>query len=119
MQYRRCRRPRAPSIVAATEHPRATRCAEPPGPRAARRRTVLAAGAALSLPFGAVRAQAFPSKPITLIVPWPAGGSTDRHHRLLAELAGKHLGQSIVVENKPGGGGTTGPGTMALTARPG
>jgi tripartite-type tricarboxylate transporter receptor subunit TctC len=79
---------------------------------------VLAAGAALSLPFDTARAQAFPSKPITLIVPWPPGGSTDRHHRLLAELAGKHLGQSIVVENKPGRGGTTGPGTMALTARP-
>jgi len=92
--------------------------AEAASPTALRRRTVLAAGAALSLPFGAARAQTYPNKPITLIVPWPAGGSTDRHHRLLAELAGKHLGQTIVVENKPGGGGTTGPGTMALTARP-
>jgi len=92
--------------------------AEAASPSALRRRTVLAAGAALSLPFGAARAQTYPNKPITLIVPWPAGGSTDRHHRLLAELAGKHLGQTIVVENKPGGGGTTGPGTMALTARP-
>jgi tripartite-type tricarboxylate transporter receptor subunit TctC len=80
-----------------------------PSPGALRRRTVLAVGAALSLPFDTARAQAFPSKPITLIVPWPPGGSTDRHHRLLAELAGKHLGQSIVVENKPGRGGTTGP----------
>ena len=42
-----------------------------------RRALVLAgAGAALAAPFGAVHAQAFPSKPITLIVPWPAGGST-------------------------------------------
>jgi len=78
-----------------------------------------AAGAALAAPFGGAHAaDAYPSKPITLIVPWPAGGSTDRHHRALAELASKHLGQNIIVENRPGGGGTTGPGTMALTAKP-
>lgn len=83
------------------------------------RRVLLAAalGAVLAAPLGA-QAQAFPSKPVTLIVPWPAGGSTDRHHRALAELASKHLGQNIVVENRPGGGGTTGPGTMALQAKP-
>ena len=51
-------------------------------------------------------------------MPWPAGGSTDRHLRGLAEIASRHLGQTIVVENKPGGGGTLGPGTMALNARP-
>jgi tripartite-type tricarboxylate transporter receptor subunit TctC len=78
-----------------------------------------AAGAALAAAFGAAQAaETFPTKPITLIVPWPAGGSTDRHHRALAEIASKHLGQQIVVENRPGGGGTTGPGTMALTAKP-
>lgn len=80
------------------------------------RRDVLLAGLALAS-SGAAQAQAFPSKPITLICPWPAGGSTDRHLRLLAELAGKHLGQNILVENKPGGGGTTGPGTMALNSK--
>jgi tripartite-type tricarboxylate transporter receptor subunit TctC len=63
-------------------------------------------------------AQAFPSKPITLIVPWPAGGSTDRHLRTLADIASKQLGQSIVVQNQPGGGGTLGPGNMALNAKP-
>ncbi|MBC7956063.1 MAG: tripartite tricarboxylate transporter substrate binding protein [Cytophagales bacterium] len=77
-----------------------------------------AAGAALAAPFGAAQAQAYPTKPITLIVPWPAGGSTDRHHRALAEIASKNLGQQIIVENKPGAGGTLGPGTMALTAKP-
>ena len=51
-------------------------------------------------------------------MPWPAGGSTDRHLRGLAEIAARHLGQSIVVENRPGGGGTSGPGGMALTAKP-
>ena len=87
-----------------------------------RRRTLFmaAAGAALELPMAAAHAQAqgFPSKPITLIVPWPAGGSTDRHLRTLAELAGKHLGQNVIIENKPGAGGTLGPGMMALTAKP-
>jgi len=82
-----------------------------------RRRSLLVGAAALALPF-ASRAQAFPAKPITLIVPWPAGGSTDRHLRTLAEIASKSLGQTIVVENRPGGGGTSGPGAMALTARP-
>ena len=84
---------------------------------ALRRRSVLLGAAALAAPFGA-RAQAYPGKPITLIVPWPAGGSTDRHLRTLAEIAAKNLGQNVIVENRPGGGGTTGPGTMALTAKP-
>jgi tripartite-type tricarboxylate transporter receptor subunit TctC len=80
------------------------------------RRSLL--GAALLAAAAGSRAQAFPSRPITLIVPWPAGGSTDRHLRGLAEIASKYLGQNIIVENKPGGGGTSGPGTMALTAKP-
>lgn len=86
-----------------------------------RRRSLLtlAAGAAIGTPATSVFAQtAYPSKPITLIVPWPAGGSTDRHLRALAEIASKNLGQNVIVENRPGGGGTTGPGTMALTAKP-
>jgi tripartite-type tricarboxylate transporter receptor subunit TctC len=84
------------------------------------RRTVLALAAATAAlaPLGSALAQAYPSKPITMIVPWPAGGSTDRHLRTLAEIASKHLGQTIVVENKPGAGGTLGPGQMALTAKP-
>jgi tripartite-type tricarboxylate transporter receptor subunit TctC len=64
------------------------------------------------------QAATYPSRPITLIVPWPAGGSTDRHLRALAEIAQRHLGQNIVVENKPGAGGTLGPGQMAMQARP-
>jgi len=84
------------------------------------RRAVLwmAAAAALAAPMQAALAQAYPNKPITLIVPWPAGGSTDRHLRALAEIAGKHLGQNVIVQNQPGAGGTLGPGTMALTAKP-
>lgn len=83
-----------------------------------RRRLVLASGAALALPATGLRAQAFPSKPITLVVPWPAGGSTDRHHRAIAEIASRVFNQQVVVQNQPGGGGTTGPGNMALQSRP-
>jgi tripartite-type tricarboxylate transporter receptor subunit TctC len=74
--------------------------------------------AALLFPGAAALAQGYPNKPITLIVPWPPGGSTDRHLRALAEIAGKHLGQNVIVQNQPGGGGTTGPGNMALNAKP-
>jgi tripartite-type tricarboxylate transporter receptor subunit TctC len=77
-----------------------------------------AAAVAALLAGGSACAQAFPNRPITLIVPWPPGGSTDRHLRGLAELASKHLGQNIVIDNKPGGGGSTGPGNMALNAKP-
>ena len=89
----------------------------PPRQPPRRRLMLLLAVGAFAVPMG-TQAQTFPNKPITLIVPWPAGGSTDRHLRALAEIAAKHLGQTVVVENRPGGGGTTGPGTMALTAKP-
>ena len=49
---------------------------------------------------------AFPSRPIMLWVPWPAGGATDQTLRLLADLAGRHLGQKVAVDNRPGAGGT-------------
>ena len=84
--------------------------------------TSISAGA-MALGAGMVRAQtgaapAYPTKPVNLIVPWPPGGSTDRHLRKFAEIAGKYLGQTIVVENKPGAGGMLGPSTMAATAKP-
>lgn len=60
----------------------------------------------------------FPTRPIALIVPWTPGGSTDTVLRLLAESASKHLGQPIVILNKPGGAGTVGPSIMAATAKP-
>ena len=84
------------------------------------RRALFCAGLATALlaPLGSAFAQAYPNRPITLIVPWPAGGSTDRHLRTLAEIAGKNLGQNVIVQNQPGGGGTTGPGNMALNAKP-
>jgi tripartite-type tricarboxylate transporter receptor subunit TctC len=75
------------------------------------------AAAVLALPASA-QAQNFPTKPVTMIVPWPAGGSTDLAMRALAEAAQKHLGQPVVVENRAGASGTLGPAQMAATARP-
>jgi len=75
----------------------------------------LAAGLLLAL---AAQAQTFPAKPVTLIVPWPAGGSSDLYFRKLGEVAARHLGQPLVIENRPGGSGMNGPATMAKTARP-
>lgn len=73
-------------------------------------------GGVLSLPAQAQTT--FPTKPITLIVPFPAGGSTDRHLRAIAAEASKELGQNVIVDNRPGAGGTLSPGNMALTAKP-
>ncbi|HZO04688.1 MAG TPA: tripartite tricarboxylate transporter substrate binding protein [Burkholderiales bacterium] len=75
----------------------------------------LAAGLLLAL---AAHAQQFPSKPVTLIVPWPAGGSSDIYFRKLGEVTARHLGQPLVIENRPGGSGMNGPTTMAKTAKP-
>ena len=68
--------------------------------------------------IGAARAQSFPTKPVTIVVPWPAGGATDRHLRVLADATSKHLGQPVIIDNKPGASGTLGGATMAATAKP-
>lgn len=82
------------------------------------RRAVLAGGvAALAAPSG-VRAQAYPSRPVTLIVPWTPGSSTDAAMRVIAEAAARELKGQIVVENKPGTAGVRGAIELASTARP-
>jgi tripartite-type tricarboxylate transporter receptor subunit TctC len=63
------------------------------------------------------QAQAFPSQPIQLVVPWPAGGGSDTAMRLTAEAASKRLGVQVVVVNKPGAGGTIGI-REAMSAKP-
>ena len=80
-------------------------------------RKLLALAGSLLL-AAAAHAQQFPSKPVTLIVPWPAGGSTDIYFRKLGEITARHLGQPLVIENRPGGSGMNGPATMAKTAKP-
>jgi tripartite-type tricarboxylate transporter receptor subunit TctC len=79
---------------------------------------LLATGLAVAGWLGAVQAQNFPTRPVTLIVPWPAGGTTDVAMRSLASATEKHLGQSIVIENKAGAAGTLGPANMAAGAKP-
>jgi tripartite-type tricarboxylate transporter receptor subunit TctC len=74
----------------------------------------LAAGAA-ALPMvpHIARAQAYPTRPITIVVPFPAGGPTDTLARILGERIRKSLGQTIVVENVSGAGGSIGAGRVA------
>src|SRR4030081_2924298 len=71
-----------------------------------------------ALVAGGAGAQDYPTKPITLIVPWPAGGSTDISMRAIADSASKFIGQPIVIDNKAGRGGTVGPATRAAAANP-
>ena len=84
-----------------------------------RRQALIAGGAAAGFALGApaVRAQSFPTRPIRYICPWPAGGSTDAVMRALAESASRALGQQVIVENKPGAGGTLGASEL-VSAKP-
>ena len=82
-----------------------------------RRHLVQLAAASLAAPALTARAQAFPTKPIKLIIAFPAGGPTDITMRSLADNASKILGQPVIVENKPGAGGTL-PAQALQTAAP-
>ena len=88
-------------------------------PMAARSLLVIKAALCLcaAVAAGSISAQTYPSHPITLYVPFVAG-TTDTMARKVAEIAAKHLGQPVVVENKPGAGGTLAPVLMARTAKP-
>jgi tripartite-type tricarboxylate transporter receptor subunit TctC len=78
----------------------------------------LAAGAAaLALTSSAAWAQAFPTRTITLIVPFPPGGSTDVAARIVADHMSRTLGQQVIIQNVSGAGGTTGS-TRAMRAEP-
>jgi tripartite-type tricarboxylate transporter receptor subunit TctC len=64
-----------------------------------------------------VRAQSFPARPVTFVVPWSVGGTFDTQLRALAKATEKHLGQPIVMENRSSAAGTLGPAQVA-TAKP-
>ncbi|MPT38967.1 MAG: tripartite tricarboxylate transporter substrate binding protein [Achromobacter sp.] len=90
------------------------------GARAPLRRKVLAllacAAGIAAAPAFAQSADTFPTRPVTIVVPFPAGGATDITARLVAEGLSKKWGQAVVVENKPGAGGNVGSEYVARAA---
>lgn len=75
------------------------------------RRALAALG--LALPFTAALAQAYPNKPVRVIIPFPPGGTLDTVGRLLAQKLGEQTGQSFIVDNRPGGNATIGANNVA------
>jgi tripartite-type tricarboxylate transporter receptor subunit TctC len=80
------------------------------------RRPITAIAFALLALVGAARADSFPSRTVTLIVPYPPGGSTDVTARILADKMGAALGQAVIVENMGGAGGSIAVGRVARAA---
>ncbi len=77
----------------------------------------LCTAVALLVVFGGAYAQNYPTKPVRLIVPFPAGGATDLFARTLSQKLGEKMGTTLVVENRPGAGGTLGS-DLAAKASP-
>lgn len=79
---------------------------------------IAAAAAAALAPFAA-QAQAYPSKPVTIVVPFAAGGTTDILARVIGQALTKELGQQVVVDNRAGAGGNIGASLAAKAAADG
>jgi tripartite-type tricarboxylate transporter receptor subunit TctC len=77
---------------------------------------LLAAAATLAVAGGAAAQGAFPSKPINIIVPFSAGGTTDILARIVGQYLGEELGQPVIIDNRPGAGGNI--GGMAASRSP-
>jgi tripartite-type tricarboxylate transporter receptor subunit TctC len=83
-----------------------------------RRQFLHLAAAAAALPVfpHVARAQAYPSRPVRIVVAFAASGGNDIHARLFAQVLSERLGQSFVVENRPGGGGSIGTAEVVRSA---
>ncbi|HSV80933.1 MAG TPA: tripartite tricarboxylate transporter substrate binding protein [Ramlibacter sp.] len=81
-----------------------------------RRHLVAALAAGLCLPWATAQAQAYPTKPLRIVVPFGAGGVADLTARAVGEKLGSQLGQPVVIENKPGAGGVSAGETVARAA---
>src|SRR3954469_4007705 len=80
-------------------------------------RAAAAAGATGVVPFAQAQGAAWPTKPVMMIVPFPAGGGTDAFARTLAAQFAKQTGKQLVIDNRGGAGGTVGA-TLAARAAP-
>ena len=87
-----------------------------PRPAIERRAWLLAAALAAASPLALAQASAWPTKPVTIIVPFPAGGGTDAFARPLSAALTKSLGRQFIIDNKGGAGGTLGAGLAARAA---
>lgn len=85
-------------------------------PTPSRRRLLLAAATLTAFGAPGASAQSWPVKPITIVVPFPAGGGTDAFGRPLTALLAKNLGRQVIIDNKGGAGGTVGASVAARAA---
>ena len=88
-------------------------------PRLTRRdvlRAAAAAGATVAVPFAHAQASAWPTKPVQMIVPFPAGGGTDAFARPLAAQFAKQTGRQLIIDNRGGAGGTVGASIASRAA---
>src|SRR5690606_5736699 len=69
--------------------------------------------AAIGITTGAIAQTSYPTKPVTIVVPFPPGGTSDVVGRILADALSKELGQTVIVDNRAGAGGTVGSRTVA------